>query len=719
MLAEPLLARAQSRLTEPAFAAAAARLRAELREDLARPILVPAPDRPAGYYHDYFCPQHGVQLEFDWTSPDAHRCPVDGAIYRGEPYDRSWWWFVNHAHSEAGYRLALGWRLLGDGACLTRLDASLNAYAAHYPEAGWPKDDPRGRQGKVTYHALDEAVWLIPLAWAYDVARDALPEATRRAVEDRLLAPAAGHLMAQRWPQVHNYMCWLNAGVATAATLVGRDDLLTEVRDGAFGFRQQVAEGVLPDGTWWEGSASYHYYTLAALLAHVRSTGDDAARRDLKRMFEAPLRWAYPDLSLVAINDCWFHSSLVGEVGHGIPPAAAFYEIAAGWYGDAAFESILAQNYGAGKPRDSHEALLFGPDQVPSSPEALAGKRTPRLLTASANLPELGLAVLRSSAPQARDRTFVLLKYGRHGGGHGHPDKLGLILAGGGARLSPDLGTPGYGIGLNESWYRHTLSHNTVLVDGAPQPPATGRLLRFAAPSPRDAESTGFGLIEAAVAWPDDAHDDLLGAARSRTSSENTRSYDGVSMRRLVLLRPHYVLDVFSVTCPNEREVEWAYHNIGTLTALDSLGASSAPEVTVDAPPPTVPDLLTLTHAIRAEAGARATFLTGETHLHLWLASSRLDPTGEEPPPSAAWIIAAGAPANPASELMPLILRRQRTRDALFASLFHPHRGRAKLRRVSWSRDRDTLRCDVALSAAVERWEVPLREHSGVRLKLA
>jgi hypothetical protein len=63
VLTDDVLARAQARLAQPAFAAAAARLDADLREDLERPVLVPAPDRPAGYYHDYFCPQHGVQLE--------------------------------------------------------------------------------------------------------------------------------------------------------------------------------------------------------------------------------------------------------------------------------------------------------------------------------------------------------------------------------------------------------------------------------------------------------------------------------------------------------------------------------------------------------------------------------------------------------------------------------------------------------------------------------
>src|SRR5207244_5528008 len=87
--------------------------------------------------------------------------------------------------------------------------------------------------------------------------------------------------------------------------------------------------------------------------------------------------------------------------------------------------------------------------------------------------PGSGYVVLRGG----QGANYLLLKYGPHGGGHGHPDKLNVIVFAHGRRLSPDLGTPGYGIALNESWYRTTLSHNTVQIDGRSQPPATGSLV--------------------------------------------------------------------------------------------------------------------------------------------------------------------------------------------------------------------------------------------------
>src|SRR5690606_20255686 len=97
-----------------------------------------------------------------------------------------------------------------------------------------------------------------------------------------------------------------------------------------------------------------------------------------------------------------------------------------------------------------------------------------------------GYAILKS------ENTHLLVKYGPHGGGHGHPDKLALELWGYGQALSPDLGTPGYGIPMNNSWYRHTLSHNAVLLNSQSQPPATGKLRHFQTPG----ESFGIADVE-------------------------------------------------------------------------------------------------------------------------------------------------------------------------------------------------------------------------------
>src|SRR5439155_4252829 len=221
-------------------------------------------------------------------------------------------------------------------------------------------------------------------------------------------------------------------------------------------------------GLWWEVSLSYHYYTLAAIVWTIRALaaagrqfeGNEAVRR----MFRAPLALAYPDLSLPAVNDCWYSISGTGLVGHGIPDAAGFYETAWARYRDPEFAWVLEQNYAA-RPREGLEVLLDGAERI-------EGASAPR--RASVQLADSGLAVLRAGA--GADENCLILKAGPDGGGHGHPDQLAIQLFAAGSRLAPDLGTAGYGIDLNDGWYRQSASHSTVLVDAQSQPPASGRL---------------------------------------------------------------------------------------------------------------------------------------------------------------------------------------------------------------------------------------------------
>ena len=517
------LERARERRSNPAFHNAYRQLESEARAFLDEGMH--PQDRPAGYYHNYFCPDHAVELAFDADSPHAHRCPRDGRIFSGEPYDSAWRWFVNNRLSNMAYRLALMWQLDENGAYLTRCREILLAYAERYPGYPIERELPYG-WGKVANHSLDEAVWLIPITMAYDLVRENLNAQERTLIETNLLALAAEHIRGQKFHRIHNIECWHNAALAAVGIRLDDAGFQKMALEDRFGFHHQLREGVLDDGMWWEGSSSYHFYTLAALIAHVQvSENVGAGLHDddrLLAMFRAPVSLAFPDFRLPATNDCWYFSSLLSDVCHGVPPAESFYEVAYGWYGEPDFARILERNYEA-RARTAVEALLYGAD-LPGSGDGLD--------TGSTVLKPSGLAILRSSEAHRR-QSCVLLKYGPHGGGHGHPDKLSVSFYARGNPVATDLGTPGYGVGLNESWYRQTLSHNTVTLNGRSQPPAEGRLVRF------DAKRTsGFEVVDAGVTWEDDF-------------------YAGVTMRRVILWTDTYFWDVFHVAAPQESQLDW------------------------------------------------------------------------------------------------------------------------------------------------------------------
>jgi hypothetical protein len=128
--------------------------------------------------------------------------------------------------------------------------------------------------------------------------------------------------------------------------------------------------------------------------------------------------------------------------------------------------------------------MWFGVNSLPDEAAPALGSR---------NAAGSGYAILqRGSGVQA---TWLCLKYGPHGGGHGHPDKNNFVLYSRGQVLFPDPGSRPYGSPLHGEWNRVTLSHNTLVVDEKSQRPATGKALAFGSDHGVDYAMTDAGNI--------------------------------------------------------------------------------------------------------------------------------------------------------------------------------------------------------------------------------
>ncbi len=680
----------------PQFTAARKLLHEEVADFLARPVDVPL--LPGGYYHDYFCPQHAVQLVFEPDSPRLHRCPVDGAAFSGEPFDSAWRWSVNNRLAESALRLAVLWKLEDQDSHRQRVQEILLDYAANY--AGYMTSAGRpANHGIAQFSTLDEAVWVIPLAWSFDTVRSTLTQAQQTEIVEKLLLPAAGFLTRRHFGGIHNFACWHNAAIGTVGAVTGNEELLAFAIDGPNGFHTQAREGILADGLWFEGSFSYHFYTVAALLSLAKATANlprwDLRRNDaLSAVLRAPVLCAYPDGSLPATNDCWYFTSLNDDCCHGVPKAPAFYEIGYAWSANPLFGQVLARAYRHG-PRESLDALLFGARSLPAD-----GSPDP----ASVNMAASGYAILRSQ-PQAHEPSapgseqYALLKYGVHGGGHGHPDKLALTLYAHGSRQAPDLGTPGYGIDLFEGWYRQTISHNTVLLDGLSQPPAAGLCNEFRAEGP-------IQVADATVAWsasPAASRDTPLDAVPSETLD----TYARVKMRRVVLARADYIVDIFLVDAGEERRIDWIYRNAGALLAA----AESRPVL------PSALDGEGYEHisdprSFPAEENPRLTWKTGGSGMRLFIAE-----------PAGATLYAGRAPGNPAEERQGLLIRRRTASQTAFLSIIHLFGDTPRLASVTWH-DSDLLdtgfaACSVQQPDGQDLWTVRLRPDVELPSRLA
>jgi hypothetical protein len=145
----------------------------------------------------------------------------------------------------------------------------------------------------------------------------------------------------------------------------------------------------------------------------------------------------------------------------------------------------------------------------------------------SVNMTGTGLGILR----QDNGETYASIDYGHYGGGHGHPDRLQLNFYARGHRWLADWGTGNYYFD-HLRWYRSTIGHNTVVVDGRTQRPVTG-------------ESRRFGVT------PD----------QQMIVSEVSEVYPGVRFRRsAVLLSPDLLLDRFDVEADQPHRLDWVLH---------------------------------------------------------------------------------------------------------------------------------------------------------------
>ena len=473
------------------------------------------PDEPGQWSHHYVCKKCGARLRH---SKGKHVCGKCSETYTGWPYDQVVITRVHNGNWANVRALGLAYALTGNEAYAAKAREILLAYADKY--LTYPLHDKRGKlsrsAGRVFAQTLNEGVGIIGVAWGYDLIYNSpcLSADDRRKIESRFLR-AVVETIRRHDAGISNWQSWHNAGMAAVGFCLQDAKIVSDAINGKSGLRFQFAKSILPDGFWYEGTAAYHYYALSAIrwaaeAAHAAGINvyDNAAHKSL---YTAPIEYVFPDLRFPAVND----SNVFPITGqHGL------YELAYARFGDPKFLTVARH----GK-RNSLEALLWGPDELPPPPT---------LALASKDFKGLGAAVLRQGS--GKDQTYVHLDYGPHGGGHGHPDKLTIILFALGRQLAPDPSRLAYAAPLHGSWYRQTFAHNTVCVDAKNQRSTKGKLTLFSS-------QPGLAIAQA----------------------ECNTAYAGVKMRRTVAVTDSYVIDVFAVDGDKAHTYDWTYHNFGQL----------------------------------------------------------------------------------------------------------------------------------------------------------
>jgi hypothetical protein len=400
-----------------------------------------------------------------------------------------------------------------------------------------------------------ESIWLLQLAIALD-----LLEMTGRAsalgsdVRDRLIAPSAD-LIRGYDEGMSNRQVWNNAALLAAARLLDDRGAPEMLIHGPSGLVAHLSDALLPDGTWYEGE-NYHLFAHRGLwygagLAAAAGVALDASLiRRFEEGFATPFLTALPDFTFPSRRDSQYAVSLrqwryaeLCELGlarraddqrllgalHEIYRADVAPGDSGRWRSTAEAERN-SPPVALTRAELGWRSLLFARDELPPlAPIALP----------SVVLESQGFAVLRRDA----GRVYVALDYGHHGSGHGHPDRLNVILVDRNWRWLDDVGTGSY-VDPSLHWYRSTLAHNAPLIDGQTQHPAHGRLLAFE-------ERGGAGWVRAGVD----------GVA------------PGVRLERALVVMPDYLVDVLAWEADRDIVLDLPLHTDGNIA--DDSGSRS------------------------------------------------------------------------------------------------------------------------------------------------
>lgn len=436
------------------------------------------------------CAQDGALLDFDPWNPLEHRCPRCHAVFTGERHHRHWLYWYHLWLAERVLHAAILWRLRGDERHLASALALLGGYCSRYHE--YPNRDNLLGPSRVFFSTYLESIWLLQLVLAVDLLESAdagdspKVRATVHAFRDRVAAPGV-ELIASFDEGASNRQVWNGAALIAAGALLGRGELVERSLFGDSGLVAQLRTGLLADGSWYEGE-NYHLFAHRGLWYGVmlaERLGVDLPEDALSRFDGgclAPLATMLPDLTLPSRRDSQYAISLRQ------PRFAEMAELGFARTGHPVLAALLHRLYdGSVARRETGQRSSTADVERNVAPTALSradlGWRsllmaapalptTDPLALRSALLPAQGIAVFRRQGGEL----YAALDYGTSGGGHGHPDRLNVLLMQGATRWLDDVGTGSY-VERTLHWYRSTLAHNAPLVDGRSQLRVDGTLL--------------------------------------------------------------------------------------------------------------------------------------------------------------------------------------------------------------------------------------------------
>jgi len=387
--------------------------------------------------------------------------------------------YTHEKHKENAkliYEAGQIYKLTGDKAYADFAGKLMLGYADVYPS--WSIHPAKKEQspGRMFWQNLNESMWLLNVSQSYAAIKGTLTQEHREKIETDLLRNLADFLSdgsPETFNKVHNHGTWATAAVGLTGYAIGDDEYVQQAllgldKSGEAGFLKQMDKLFSPDGYYNEGP----YYQRFALMPFVIFAQEVQRnnpelkifeKRDgiLKKAIYTTIHQNYGGL-FFPINDAIKDKGIATrELVHGV---AIAYDL----LGDKGLLSI-AQEQGR---------FMLTPESRKVAEDIAVGKSEPfdyrsMRLGDGEDGTEGALDILRSSNDP--NGLTVLAKNTSQGLGHGHFDKMGLLVFDAGHEILRDYAAArflnveakygGHYLPENNLYAKQTVAHNALVVD--------------------------------------------------------------------------------------------------------------------------------------------------------------------------------------------------------------------------------------------------------------
>lgn len=390
--------------------------------------------------------------------------------------------YTHEKHKDNYYAMfhaGISYQLTGDKEYAAFVKEMLYGYAKLYPTLSLHPASRSATPGRLFWQALNECVWLVHTANAYDCIYETLTEEERRHIEDKLFRPMALFIMKgnknneHTFNKMHNHATWATASVGMIGYVMGDKELQQcalygSDKSGKGGFLKQLVELFSPDGYYAEG-AYYQRYALWPFVTFAQAIHNCEPSVGIFEMRNNILEKALSSLLNQAYNGQLFYlNDALDKTYH-------------------TQEIIYASNilFGANTKNESLLDIIafqkkFLVSDAGFSAAKAAAQRVAKpvafksvFLRDGANGDRGGLAILRMG--EGDKQTCLTFKATSHGLSHGHFDKLSITFFDNGNPIVQDYGSArflnlvtkfgGHYTPENKTWAKQTIAHNTVTVD--------------------------------------------------------------------------------------------------------------------------------------------------------------------------------------------------------------------------------------------------------------